>query len=245
MSKSKTVLYPSMKEIEADAKHLSSFDGGGVMRQMANDGFDDEDNYDGFDDDDLSFDGQSRSFNSQHTGNRLLSLTINNAANLTDVTVGLFSSFKALFATAAEGATASIEGTAIQVTSNGLTKLQDIQKYSQLNPMKVVGMRVVFTQAPQSGKTIAFTYQDPFESAKETVLQPESYRSERNNQDKIITIPVGFTLGNQTDVKVQVLAGEKLNLYIMFGGVYNTSKSLSKKHERAAANMLPAAALGR
>lgn len=240
----KLVPIPSMRQIESDAKYLSNFNGS--MESMINnpDGYDDEE-YDGFDDDDLSFDGRSRSFHDQHTGQRLLALTINNSANATDVTVGLFKSFKGGFNVAAEGATTSIEATAITVTSNGFTKLVDLQEFAKLNPLKIVGLRINFTLAAQAGKIISFAYQSPFESVKETILQPESYRSERNNQDKIITIPVGFTLGNQTDLKVQVAANEKLSLFIMFGGIYNTAKSLSKKHDRAASTMSPAVVMGR
>lgn len=235
---------PSMAQIAQDAENLSHFNDHtfrGIVEDQ--DQFDDE--YDGFDDDDLSFDGRSKSFADQHMGQRLLALTIDNTANATDVNVGLFASFAAAYAACGEGATVSIEGTAIVVHSNGTTKLVTLQKYAYRNPIKVVGMRVNFTRAEQAGKTISFAYNDPFKSKKETIVQPESYRSERNNQDKIITIPIAYTLGDQTDLIVQVAALEKLSFFVMFGGIYNTSKSLSKKHDRAAVNLQPAAVAGK
>ena len=84
-----------MKAIENDAKNLSNFEGDrSLMAQMVEDGFEDDD-YDGFADDDLSFDGSDKSFKTQHNGKRLLILTIDNTANATDSTVGLFGSFNA------------------------------------------------------------------------------------------------------------------------------------------------------
>lgn len=234
-----------MNQMQMDAQHLSNFNGDNTpFGQMVNDGFDDD--YDGFDDDDLSFDGRSRSFKDQHNGQRLLSLTLDNSANAAlDVTVGLFSSFKNAFTVCGEGATVSTEGTAIIVRSNGIAKLLDVRQFSKTNPLRVVGMRLTFTKAEQAGKIISYAYQNPFESIKETILQPESYRTERNQQDKIITIAESFTLGDQTDFKVQLTGGEKLNMFIMFGGIYNISKSLSKKNNRAVGSMAPAGVIGR
>ncbi len=234
----KNLTIPSMEQIASDARNLSNFRGNpNLFAAMVEDEGFDEDEYDGFDDDDVSFDGKKKSFEDQHTGQRLLALTIDNSANATDVNVGIFGSQQAAFALAGEGVTTSIEGTAIRVTSNGITKLVVLQKYFHLNPTKVVGMRESFGKSDQAGKTITQTYNDPFKSKKETVYQPETFRSERNPLDKIITIPCDFTIGNQTDLIVQVAAGERLNFFIMFGGVYNTSKSLSRKYDRAAINL--------
>ena len=170
----------------------------------------------------------------------MLALTIDNSANVADVNVGLFASVMSTFTACGEGATTAIGGQNIIVTSNGIAKLVTLQKYTYRNPIKIVGMRISFAAAEQAGKTIAYKYVDPFESDKQTVLQPESYRSERNAQDKIITMPVSFTLGDQTELTVQVSGSSKISFFIMFGGIYNTSKSLSRKHDRAAINLTPA-----
>jgi hypothetical protein len=242
MSK-KQLSLPSMQAIQNQSEALSFFNDnpmGHMVNPADQDGYDDDD-YDGFDDDDVHFDGKSQSFHNVKLSQRLLSLTITNA-NSTDVTVGLFASFKAAFTACGEGATTSIEGSNINVRSNATyTKLVPTQKLSYLNPLQVVGMRVTFTQATQASKLISYAYQSNWKSSQDFEMQPESYRTEKNQQDKIITIPVSFILGNQTDVKVQVAANETLNLFLMFGAEYNTSKSLGKKVNRAAATLPPAA----
>lgn len=234
-----------MGQIASEAEALSFFNDnpmGNMAQGNYDDMYDDDDDYDGFGDDDLNFDGKgNQSLHDVQRSQRLLSLTIING-NATDVTVGLGASFKAAFTACGEGATTSIEGSNITVRSNATyTKLVPTQKLSYLNPLQVVGLRVTFTTATQASKLISYSYQSNWASPKTYELQPESYRTEKNQQDKIITIPVGFVWGNQTDFTVQVAANETLNLFVMFGAEYNTSKSLSKKIKRAAASLPPAA----
>jgi hypothetical protein len=240
----KRTYLPSMGAIATEAEALSFFNDhpmGAMAQGNFEEMFDDEDDYDGFVDDDLNFDGKSQSLHDVQRSQRLLSLTIINA-NATDVTVALGASFKAAFAACGEGATTSVEGSNITVRSNATyTKLVPTQKLAYLNPLQVVGLRVTFTTPTQASKLISYTYQNNWASPKSFELQPESYRTEKNQQDKIITIPVGFVWGNQTDFTIQVAANETLNLFVMFGAEYNTSKSLSKKIKRAAASLPPAA----
>jgi hypothetical protein len=239
----KILKLPTMKQIHTEAEALSYFTGTPMQNQVNDDedDYDGDDDYDGFNDDDLHFDGKAQSFHDAHKSNRMLSLTIINGNN-TDVTVGLNASFKAAFANCGEGATTSIEGSNITVRSNATyTKLVPTQKLSFINPLQVIGLRVTFTQPTQASKLISYSYQSNWASPKTYELQPESYRTEKNQQDKIITIPVGFVWGNQTDFLVQVAANETLNLFVMFGAEYNTSKSLGKKVKRAAATLPPSA----
>lgn len=241
----KPTFLPSMREIATEADALSFFNDhpmGNLAQDNGNfDEMYDDDDYDGFGDDDLNFDGKAQSLHDVQRSQRLLSLTIINSNN-TDVTVGLGASFKAAFAACGEGTTTSIEGSTITVRSNATyTKLVPTQKLAYANPLQVVGLRVTFTTPTQASKLISYSYQSNWASPKTYELQPESYRTEKNQQDKIITIPVGFVWGNQTDFTVQVAANETLNLFVMFGAEYNTSKSLSKKIKRAAASLPPAA----
>lgn len=220
---------PQMDLIRRQAQsELSNY--GGPTLEYGGPSDDQEDNYTGYDDDMLDFEGET-SFINEENSNRNFTFTIDNTANNTDQTVLLNPSFQPSSPNkVADGNFLSVAGaTLVGTGAPGL--INSLLAFVKENPSKVVMFKIESTHAEQIGKTMKLIGRSPFRTLETEDIPFSFYRNENTQQDKIVTVRRPFFWDNQTEIQMVIAASARTTISFIFGAIANTAKSLRVKSD--------------
>lgn len=243
-----------MSNIEREAlSHLSNFDGD----ENSYEGYSNDDNYDGFDDDMLDFDGVGRSFSNEASAGRIFTFTVTNTttalayfylcggyknkaadtdsiANTGTLTDG---AFKGVDSAGALLGTAGLSG-----SSGSQATLNQFRRFYEANPVHVTAFKIDASEVGLiSGMTIDIEELSPFQgSLYRAPIRPSVFVNENTFRDKVATVPMDFDLNDQVVVRVLLPAGAANNTVtftIVCGGILNSATALKTKRQKAARNL--------
>jgi len=240
----------NIDSIEQEAMaHLSNFDG-----EENYEGFNNED-YDGFDDDMLDFDGVGRSFANEASAGRVFTFTVTNTLTTaayfylvggyknkiadTDsiVNTGTMTdgSFKGVDGAGALLATAALTGTSTSVAS-----LNQFRRFYEANPIHVTAFKLDVTDAAIiAGMTIDIEELSPFQGSQyRAPLRPTLFINENTFRNTTVTVPMDIDLNDQVVIRVlfpaTAVLGQTVTFSLVCGGILNSATALKTKRTKAA-----------
>ncbi|TKB96854.1 hypothetical protein [Pedobacter cryophilus] len=215
----------SVKELEAEARHLSNYDGGMVRFE--------EDQ-----DDLMHFSGSATSFSQALRNLRPYIVTITNnaiAARTALLCPGLIANKPGLIA---DGAFNDVNGDAGLTASSGSTgTIALFNAYIQKKPTLISGFKLTSSNLPQLDQSMIIKSESPFEGKGEKVISTGTYASEMNNNEKILTITEEFYMDDETRIAYPILPGATVSFIFFIGASVNQAKGLRKKAAKAKASL--------
>jgi hypothetical protein len=123
-----------------------------------------------------------------------------------------------------------------QLTGVGITgSISDFLLHVQRNPTRVLGFKVSSSADAQiQSMSVKVSKYNPFGEAKqEAIIYPNAYVNENTYRDKVVTVPVGFQMDDQTIIKTSLVAGATVTFTLLCGAILNPAAALAHKAERA------------
>lgn len=246
----KIVPFSSQKQIEAAAEnYLNSFSGGSNLEFTGDD-------YLGYNDDLLEFDGEANSFANEVRTGRRFTIQIDNMqagdaaaiAASTDKNVILVPSFNPsggfVLADGNNNVPGSMGEASQTVVVRGIPEtLVSLQKWIDKNPIRCLGLKIETTNILQMGKFLTIAPKSPFRKLESENIYIMDYKDERQYNDKVATIMRPFFMDNQTDIILQIAKASVTTVTFYFGAALNTAKALRKKSASANLSLGPGVGL--
>lgn len=218
---------------EAAEQYLSRFDGDPV---------DFTDEYLGFNDDFLEFEGGATSFANEVLTGRRFTVQLDNTqggtseaiAASTDKKVILIPSFDPKGGHVLQDGNNTVgaaHGGANQVVAvSGIPNtLVSLQKWIALNPVRCLGLKLETTNTLQMGKFLTVASRSPFRNLPDENIYIQDYKTENQYNEKVATIMRPFQMDNQTDVILELSKNSIVTVTFYFGAALNTAKALRSK----------------
>lgn len=240
------VPFGNQRQIQAAAeKYLSSFNGDQSSEFSG-------DEYLGYDDDFLEFDGEANSFANEVRTGRRFTITLDNmqagdapaiaaSTNKNVILVPSFNPSGGFVIVDGGNNVPGANGEAGQnVVVSGIPEsLVSLQKWIEKNPVRCLGLKIESTNVLQMGKYLTIAPKSPFRKLESENIYIQDYKDERQYQDKVATIMRPFFMDNQTDIILQLAKASITTVTFYFGAALNTAKALRKKAAAANATLLP------
>lgn len=198
------------------------------------DGMDGE-NYDGYGDDTVDFDGVKKSFATKIGAARIFTMTIVSAAT-GDKNVIVNNPYSSTETPA--GAIVLAEGAVSSITTTGSPKSFDnFAAFVNRNPTLVKGFKFKAKNSDtQLDAQVICQDVSPFRTLQNRVISIGAYQNEDTYQTKTVTVPEEIILSHQTLVYFKLNESETVTLTLFCSAILNTAIMLQKKNERAKRN---------
>jgi hypothetical protein len=232
--------YKSIKELEAEAAHLSNFGGDEMVTNNNFSAFDGEEDFSGYTgsgDPFMEFaGGPADSFADAVENKRVFKITLVNA-NAATRTAYLFGGYAAPTGLIATGAFNDKNGDAGLTGSSSPGTIAHFLEYIDRNPTLILGMKVKSTLASQLDESLTLQDLSPFITLPSREIYLSAYVDEKNYNDKIATVTESFYASNQTQVQIPVVGSSTVTITLYCGPSLNTYKALQNKTEKAKYNI--------
>lgn len=212
------------EEIEALARNKFSNMNGG-----------EDENYDGYGDDSVDFDGPKKSFGSVIGASRIFTITIVSGAVGTKTVI-----LNAAYSNSENpaGAIVLAQGVVSLITTTGNPKSFDnFAAFVNRNPTLVKGFKIrAKNSATQLEQSISVQEVTPFKTPASRVISLAAYQDENTFQDKVVTVPEEVIWSHQTLIYTDILESETMTITLFCSAILNTALMLQKKNDKAKRN---------
>lgn len=206
-------------------------------------GQEDYDGYDGYEDDHLNFAGDAQSFAQELNTDRTFTFNISNPSTTDAKMVTIFPSVKGTNTGSILVDGANTDGV-VSSTTDSDASIKFLHNHITFHPTNIVGMKVNTNNTAQLQQVISVQQVSPWEKFAEKRIPLSLFSSEKNSNDKMLTVPVNFQVANDVQVTMMLLPSTQINLIFIAGAIYSTSDALRRKTKRAGRNPQVAAVRG-
>lgn len=195
----------------------------------------DGDNYDGFEDDTVDFDGAKKSFASKIGSSRIFTVQIVSAAVGTKNVI-VNNPYHSSETPA--GAIVLAEGAVSLITTTGSPKSFDnFAAFVNRNPTLVKGFKFkAKVSDTQLDAQIIVKEVSPFRTLADRIITIGAYQDENTYQTKTVTVPEEIIFSHQTLVYFGLQEAETVVMTLFCSAILNTAIMLQKKNDRAKRN---------
>lgn len=118
-------------------------------------------------------------------------------------------------------------------SSGGAGTIEQLNEYLRMKPHRCQGFMISTTDATQLSQQIVFQKINPFQTQGSVSVDLTQYRTERADNDKLLTVPYAFQFDDDTKITLPIVGSSTCTIVFYFGAGLDRAKKLSTLATRA------------